>query len=641
MIPAIAIISVLPSLLQQIHLPSRLEPVPFTQVRLEDAFWAPRLETNRLKTVPHNIRTCESTGRLANFARAAGLEPGEFQGIYFNDSDVFKMIEGASYTLAGHPDPALEADLDRIIAKIAAAQQPDGYLNTYYTLVEKGKRWTDLPVKHELYCAGHLFEAAVAHFQATGKRTLLDVARRYADHIDSVFGPEKQHGVAGHEEIELALVKLHRITGEKRYLDLAKFFLDERGRDCKRKLYGDYCQDHLPVREQSDIRGHAVRAMYLYTGVADAAALTGDPGFIGAMDRLWQNVVYKKMYITGGIGPSAHNEGFTVDYDLPNDSAYAETCASIGMALWNHRLFLLHGEGRFGDVLEQVLYNGLLSGVSLDGEKFFYVNPLASRGRHHRQPWFDCACCPTNIVRFLPSLGGYVYARKEDSLWVNLYIAGKAKIPMPAAGAVQVVQETDYPWSGKVRLRIEPENEAAPEFTLALRIPGWCRGAAASLNGAPIDMAAAVKGILPIRRLWKKGDAVDLDLPMPVRRVESHPAVKGNQGRVALRRGPLVYCLEGADHSISVRRIALPRDAQIEAEHVPSLLGGVTVLRGAGVVSEPSGWSEEDLYREAPAPKKVAVTAIPYYAWDHRQPGEMVVWIPEDPALAEKTSDRH
>jgi DUF1680 family protein len=607
-----------------------LNPVPFTQVKIEDRFWAPRIETNRKVTLPHNIKECETTGRIRNFAIAAGLEKGNFEGIYFNDSDVYKMLEGAAYTLAVHPDPALDRKLDDVIGKIAAAQQPDGYLNTYYTLVEKGKRWTDLPVKHELYCAGHLFEAAVAHFQATGKRSFLDVARKLADHIDSVFGPEKMHGVPGHEEIELALVKLHRVTGEKRYLELAKFFLDERGRYCGRKPYGDYCQDHLPVREQSDIVGHAVRAMYLYSGVADAARLTGDKGFIDAMERVWRNVTLKKMYVTGGIGPSASNEGFTVDYDLPNDTAYAETCASIGMALWSHRLLLLHGEGRFGDVLEQVLYNGLLSGVSLSGDRFFYVNPLASRGGHHRQAWFGCACCPTNVVRFLPSLPGYVYATKGDSVWVNLYIAGSARIPLGKA-EVGLVQATRYPWDGKVRIEVDPGE--AGDLEIALRVPGWCAGAACRVNGAPVDAAAVRAGYLHIRRAWKKGDAIDLDLPMPVRRIESHPSVKENRGKVALARGPIVYCLEGVDHAVNVRSIAIPREADLRTEERPDLLGGVVAIRGKGIIADPSGW-EDALYRGARS-KEIEITAVPYHVWDHRAAGPMVVWIPETSVLAE------
>lgn len=615
-----------------------IQPIPFTQVRIADAFWAPRIETNRSKTLPHNIKTCESTGRVANFAVAAGLEEGKFQGIYFNDSDVYKMLEGAAYTLASHPDPDLDRKLDEIIAKIAAAQRPDGYLNTYYTLVEPGKRWTDLPVKHELYCAGHLFEAAVAHYQATGKRNLLDVATKYADHIDSVFGPEKRHGVPGHEEIELALVKLSRVTGEKRYLALSKFFLDERGRSCGRELYGEYCQDHLPVREQSDIVGHAVRAMYLYSGVADVARLTGDRGFIDAMERVWRNVVQKKMYVTGGIGPSAHNEGFTVDYDLPNDSAYAETCASIGMALWNQRLFLLHGEGRFTDVMEQVMYNGLLSGVSLEGDKFFYVNPLASHGRHHRQAWFDCACCPTNVVRFLPSIGGYVYAQRgESELYVNLYIAGSAKWPLGERNEVTLKQETSYPWSGKVHVTVEPK--VASDFTVMLRIPGWCRGATAAVDGKPVDMSSVRNGYLPIDRKWEKS-AIDLDLPMPARRIEAHPQVVEDRGKVALARGPLIYCLEAVDHSTPIRRISLPREAKLEVEERPSLLNGVTVIRAMGVTAEAAAWDESALYREAEAERPVSIVAVPYYAWDHRSPGEMVVWIPESPALAESPPPR-
>lgn len=615
--------------------PSRkLRPVPFTEVRLTDSFWAPRIEVNRQKTVPHNIATCEGTGRIANFARAGGLEEGAFQGIYFNDSDVYKMIEGVSYTLASRRDPELEARLDGIIAKIAAAQWEDGYLNTYYTLVEKGKRWTDLPAKHELYCAGHLFEAAVAHWRATGKRTLLDVACRLADHIDRMFGPGKKAGVSGHEEIELALVKLHEATEEPRYLRLAQHFIDERGRANGRALYGEYCQDHLPVREQGDIVGHAVRATYLYSGVADVASYTGDAGLIGAMDRLWRSVTTRKMYVTGGIGPSASNEGFTVDYDLPNESAYAETCASIGMALWSHRLFLLHGEGRFADVFEQVVYNGLLSGIALDGERFFYVNPLASRGKHHRQPWFDCACCPTNVVRFLPSVGGYFYALSEGVVWAILYASSEASLTVSAAGGatcrVRLAQETIYPWSGDVKLRVDPEQPAA--FTLQLRIPRWCQGAVASVNGAPVE-ARVEHGFLPLVREWRAGDRVELHLPMTVDRLEAHPAVQGNLGRVALRRGPVVYCLEAVDNGGRVSDLALPRDANLEAFWLSSFPGGAMVLHGRGQRASAGEW-EDVLYRDAATVPSVEITAVPYHAWDNRAPGEMVVWIPETAALA-------
>ncbi|MBI4607338.1 MAG: glycoside hydrolase family 127 protein [Planctomycetes bacterium] len=617
--------------------PSRkLRPVPFTEVRLQDSFWAPKIETNRRKTVPHNIRSCEETGRISNFAKAGGKEPGEFKGICFDDSDVYKMLEGASYTLALRPDRDLEEKLDEIIAKLAAAQQPDGYLNTYYTLVEKGKRWTDLPNKHELYCAGHLFEAAVAHHGATGKRTLLDVARRFADHIDRTFGPGKKSGVPGHEEIELALVKLYEATREERYLKLAGYFVDERGRHTDRKPYGDYCQDHLPVREQSEIAGHAVRAMYLYSGVADVAAYTGDRALVDAMERLWRDVTQRKMYVTGGIGPSAHNEGFTVEYDLPNQSAYSETCASIGMALWNQRLFLLHGDGRYSDVLEQVLYNALLAGVALDGERFFYVNPLASRGRHHRQPWFGCACCPTNVVRFLPSVPGYFYASSDDGVWVNLYGASETVVAFGPRGRerrVTVRQETEYPWSGRVVVRVEPEGGPL-EMSLRLRVPAWCAAPRYRVGGGAFAPAAAARGFLEVRREWGVGDSVELDLPMDVQRLETHPAVKGNQGRVALRRGPVIYCLEAADNGGSAYDLALPRDEPFETVHRPDLLGGVTVLKGHGVRARLAAW-EGRLYRSVADPEKVEVTAVPYCVWDNREPGPMAVWIPESAGLAQ------
>ena len=452
----------------------KLSAVPFTAVKVQDEFWAPRIRINREKSLPHNFKWCEQTGRFSNFAKAGGLAEGKFQGIYFNDSDVYKVLEGAAYSLADHPDPVLDKMTDDAIAKIASAQQKDGYLNTFFTLAQPGKRWTNLSAMHELYCAGHMIEGAVAHYRATGKKTFLDVAVKFADHIDREFGPGRRPDPCGHEEIELALVKLFQATGEKRYFDLARFFVDTRGDSSKRKTWGPYCQDHTPVRKQSEIVGHAVRAMYLYAGVADVAAYSGDKELIEAMDRLWQDVVKRKMYITAGIGARHEGEAFGNAYELPNDSAYCETCAAIGLALWAHRLNLMHGDAQYADVLERALYNGILSGIGLDGEHFFYVNPLASGGKHHRQPFFDCACCPSNVVRFVPSLPGYVYATGENAIYVNLYVAGKATVPL-GDNSVTITQETKYPWDGKVKLTIEPKK--AGEFAVCLRIPDWCKGA--------------------------------------------------------------------------------------------------------------------------------------------------------------------
>ena len=505
----------------------RLSAVPFTAVNFADAFWAPRLETNRQKSLPHNFQWCEQTGRIANFAKAGGLAQGKFEGIYFNDSDVYKVLEGASYALAQHADPALDRTVDDVIAKIAAAQGEDGYLNTYFTLVKPNDRWTDLPSKHELYCAGHLFEAAAAHFRATGKRTLLDVAVRFADCIDGIFGPGKRYGVPGHEEIELGLVKLYQVTGQKRYLDLARFFLDVRGDSSKRKIAGPYCQDHVPVRQQSEVVGHAVRAMYLYAGVADMAAYTGDQGFVDAMHRIWQDVAQRKMYVTGGIGARHQGEAFGDPYELPNATAYCETCAAIGLALWSHRMNLMHADAQYADVLERVLYNGVLSGIDMDGKHFFYVNPLSSAGNHHRQPFYPCACCPTNVVRLVPSLPGYVYAQDGQSIYVNLYVAGSGQVPLGDA-KIKITQQTRYPWDGAVKLTVDPGEPRA--FTIRLRIPGWCRDATVAVNGQPVASPTIEKGYACLERPWKPGDTIELGLPMPVDRIEAHPAGRGRPG---------------------------------------------------------------------------------------------------------------
>lgn len=513
---------------------SQINAIPFSDVNISDEFWSPRQKTNSDKTVPHELDQCNTTGRISNFAKAAGLVEGNFEGIFFNDSDVHKLVEAASYTLHTHPNPAWEGELDEVIDKIAKSQQSDGYLNSYFTLVEPEKKWQNLGMMHELYCAGHLFEAGVAHYQATGKQKLLDVACRLADLIDNTFGEGKRDGLPGHQGIELALVKLARVTGEKRYMSLAEYFVTKRGhrpivfekelenpdlpgglgayqhhytRDGKYE--GTYSQAHLPIQEQTECVGHAVRAMYLYAGAADIASETGDTEITDALDALWQNVE-KRLYITGGVGPSGHNEGFTQDYELPNFSAYAETCASIGLIFWAHRMFLLNGESRFVDVLETALYNGALSGISLEGTDFFYQNPLASRGGRHRNPWFGCACCPPNIARLLGSLGQYIYAQDGNDVWVNLYVGGNASTTVAGNVPLNISQETDYPWSGDVKITVNPEKSA--NFSLNLRVPSWCNNFDISINGESYNEKNTDNGYLSIEKLWRSNDTVELKL---------------------------------------------------------------------------------------------------------------------------------
>jgi DUF1680 family protein len=619
-------------------------------VELTDTFWSARQKANREGTLVANFEQCEKTGRFANFIKAAKGE-GKYEGLFFNDSDVYKAMEGACYVLAHTKDAALDARLDELIASIAAAQRPDGYLNAYYTLNEPGKEWSDLPQKHEMYCAGHLIEAAVAHHQATGKRTFLDVAIRLADHIDARFGPPpKRNGICGHEEIELALLKLWKHTGETRYRDLAAYFLAQRGHSqqvgaagsagAERPLFGEYCQDHAPLETQEHVVGHAVRAMYFYCAATDLGAMTGEARYTPALDRVWDDLTTTKMYLTGGIGNSAANEGFTTPYDLPNDSAYAETCAGIGLVLWGHRMAMLHGaEGaRYMDVVERGLYNGVVSGVSLDGRRFFYVNPLGSRGNHHRQDWFACACCPPNILRLVEQVGGMVYATGPDALYVNLYAASKATASLPsAAGApvpVTVEQRTNYPWDGDVRVVLTLPAPAT--FDVRLRVPAWCRAIESRVNDAPSE-GRQEAGYLTVRREWKSGDTVFVRFPMPVERVYSNPAVQGNVGRAAFQRGPIVYCFEHADNTkVPVRQAAIPAGAEVRAEQLPGLLGGVTVLRAKAQI--PSGAGDGALYAPADA-RSVTMTAIPYFAWDNREPGEMLVWMPETLALAERPLD--
>jgi hypothetical protein len=623
----------------------QLTPVPFTHVKLTDAFWRPRIEANRAATLPKEFEMCETTGRIAAFDlkwKKGDPNPPHI----FWDSDVAKWIEAAAYSLATDPDAELDDLLDFVIAKIAKAQRKDGYLNTHYIVFERAKldrRWTNLRDAHELYCAGHLIEAAVAHFQATGKRTLLDVMCRYADYIDSVFGrgKGKRRGYCGHQEIELALVKLYHVTGRKRYLKLAQYFIDERGHqphyfDIEAKGRGqdprafhfksyEYNQSHLPVRKQSVVTGHAVRAMYMYAAMADLANETGDETLLAACERLWHSVVNERMYITGGIGPAARNEGFTYAYDLPDETAYAETCAAIGMAFWNHRLLQFQGDGKYADVLERELYNGTISGVSLDGTKFFYENPLASNGHHHRQDWFDCACCPPNIARMIASIGGYFYSTSDDGAWVHLYASGMAEMQV-AGDKLQIEQKTNYPWDGKIELTLTLDQPK--HFALRLRVPGWCKKHKLRINQSPITNYPVESGYLIIEREWHRGDVVTLDLDMPSRLTRANPNVRQMIGRVTIERGPLVYCLEAADNAIApLDRIELPLDAKWQASHEPELLGGVTVLRAKAQVMDAS-WGNGLYVRAKPVKRKtVEIVAVPYCVWDNRAPGEMRVWL--------------
>ncbi|MHB9026414.1 MAG: glycoside hydrolase family 127 protein [Armatimonadota bacterium] len=643
----------------------RFFPVPFTDVRIDDAFWAPRLRTNREKSIPYVYEQCKDTGRIDAFR--LNWKPGaEHQPHIFWDSDVAKWLEGACYSLTTHPDPTVAAMVEETVALIAAAQQPDGYLNTYYTTVEPEKRWTNLRDCHELYCAGHLIEAAVAHFQATGSRKLLDALCRYADYIDTVFGvePGKQRGYCGHEEIELALVKLYHATGEERYLRLSRYFVEERGqqpyffveeargRGEQPGYLMEELQAHAPVREQTTPVGHAVRAMYLYSAMADLAHELGDPTLLDACRRLWGEVIEKHLYLTGGIGSGIWGESFWGEYQLPNEQAYAETCAAIGLVFWSHRLLQFDCDGRYADVLEQALYNGVISGVSRDGMFFFYENPLASFGDQHRKPWYGCSCCPTNLVRLFASLGDYIYSTSDDGLAVHLYIQGEMEAALPTGGRITLRQQTDYPWDGQVRLALEPSTPG--EFTLRLRVPGWCRGFRLHVNGQPAE-APRERGYLCIRRQWTAGDVVELALAMPVELVEPHPSVVYNTERVALRRGPLVFCIEEVDQEREARRVILPRQPELSCRFDPDLLGGVMIIEGEALMANDALWKtlapqmihlqpfrqpiaetmandniQGCLYRPT-APLEATPTrllAIPYYAWDNRKSGDMLVWIP-------------
>lgn len=580
----------------------------FSNVQLTDNFWSPRLKNHASTTLPVCIEQIEDkTGRIRNFENAA-KGTGEHSGIFYDDSDVYKALEGMAYSLINNPDPELEKKCDDWIAKIAASQQPDGYINTFYTLTGIDKRWTNMD-KHEMYCAGHMIEAAIAYYKATGKRTLLDVSIRMADHMMGLFGPGKRHWVPGHEEIELALVKLYEVTGEEKYLDFAYWLLEERGHGHGSKgsegIWNPlYYQDVVPVRELEEITGHAVRAMYLFCGMADVAALKGDNGYIEALDRLWDDVVLRKMYITGGIGSSRQNEGFTEPYDLPNYEAYCETCASVGMVFWNSRMHQLTGDAKYIDVMERSMYNGALAGISLDGDRFFYVNPLASHGNHHRREWYGTACCPSQISRFLPSIGNYIYGVSDKAIWVNLFIGNTAEINTGKESFI-IRQETDYPWNGTVEFNIESLNKTMKK-EFRLRIPDWCNKFTVTVNDETVENIPLEKGFAVIDRKWKNSDKLILTMDMPVEVIAADPRVKENTGKRAIQRGPLVYCMEEIDNP-SFDNLFLSPDMEFTSNFNESLLQGVVTI---------STGKDND-----------SILFVPYYAWDNREAGQMKVWV--------------
>jgi DUF1680 family protein len=617
-----------------------IQPVPFTEVQLTDAFWAPKVQVNASVTIPYVLRMCREHGRINNFLRAAKKLPGDSTTVFpFDDTDVYKVIEGASYSLQVKKNPQLELYLDSLIAIIGAAQEPDGYLYTFRTIHAAkphewigSRRWEkEEELSHELYNSGHLFEAAVAHYQATGKKNLLDIALKNANLLVKDFSYGKEERYPGHQIVETGLVKLYRVTGEKKYLDLAKFFLDIRGPKGEA-----YSQSDKKVVEQHEAEGHAVRAAYMYSGMADVAALTGDQRYLSAIDDIWTDVVNKKLYITGGIGATGNGEAFGAAYDLPNMSAYAETCASIANVYWNNRMFLLHGNAAYIDVLERTLYNGLLAGVSLSGDRFFYPNPLASLGQHQRSAWFSCACCISSMTRFLPSMPGYIYAQNDNDVYVNLFVSNTAQIQL-AKGTVEIQQQTAYPWEGQVNMLIDPRTNN--RFNLRIRIPGWAKQqpvpgtlyhfaanrrpqVTIQVNGQAVEYREE-NGYAVLQRSWKKGDKVTVALPMEVQRILAGNAVNADKDRFALQRGPLVYCIEGADYAdSSVQSIVVDSARPVKTTFREDLLNGVTVLTTEGSTTARRENSDQLVTRQ------VQVTAIPYYAWCNRGPNEMEVWIP-------------
>ncbi len=636
------------------------------QVHINDHFWSQYQQLVKDVVIPYQydalhdrVPDAEPSRAIRNFEIAAGRQDGEFHGFVFQDTDVAKWIEAVGYSLMLSPDPKLEQMTDDVIALIAEAQGEDGYLNTYFTIKEPDKRWTNLVDCHELYTAGHMIEAGVAYYEATGKRQLLDVVCRLADYIDEQFGPKpgQMRGYDGHQEIELALVKLYRLTKEERYLKLSQFFIDERGQEPnylkqewekrgRYSFYGgkpqerinlEYCQAHQPVREQKVATGHAVRAVYMYTAMADLARLTEDERLHEACRTLWRNIVDRQMYITGGIGSTRHGEAFTFDYDLPNDTIYSETCAAVGMVFFAHRMLQLEPRGEYGDIMERALYNNVIGGMSQDGKHYFYVNPLEvwPAASHHnpdrehvkpvRQKWFGCSCCPPNVARLIASLGQYVYTNDERTIYSHLFIGSESTLHVSGA-EVTVQQTTNYPWDGTTRFSFKMEQPVA--FTLALRLPDWCQNGALLVNGETVSYDAILRdGYVYIEREWSAEDTVEWRLQMDVQIVYAHPELRANAGRVALQRGPLVYCVEEADNGGQLASLAIMTGASLEASSEATLLGGCTVIKGQAI-REQNTDSDSGLYRlQPPARTEQSFTAVPYFLWGNRGEGEMTVWL--------------
>jgi hypothetical protein len=597
-----------------------------------DGFWERRRNDVREVMLPAQYEKLETTGRLANFRRTAAGEQGSFEGLYFNDTDVYKWLEAAAWVLAIDDDPVLDELVDKVIAEVEAAQQPDGYLDNFYTLGGLDKKWTELVRTHELYCAGHLIQAAVAHHRATGKTNLLDIARRFADNICDTLGPAesgRRPGTDGHEIIEMAMVELARDTGDQRYLEQAKYFLDARGHG----LAGgdEYHQDHKPFREQDDIVGHAVRAVYLNAGAADIYAETGDAAILVALERLWQSMATGRIYVSGGIGSRYEGEAFGKDYELPNARSYNETCAAIGSVMWNWRMLLLTGDAKYADLMEHTLYNAVISGISIDNRTYLYENPLADDGTKRREEWFYCSCCPPNGARTFASLPGYFATTSGEGIWVHLYGECETVVELSEGKTVRLNQRTRYPWDGRVEITVDGEGD----FTLFLRIPGWCaHGATAEVNGEPIHDGVTPGSYLAIDRSWKPGDLIELNLLMTPRVVEAHPHVAEDDGKVAVLRGPILFCAEAADNpGVDPRDIGIKPNTVFNAEHLSDTLHGVTVLRTTGVVERVDPNWEGQLYRpanESPrrsSPETFQLTLIPYFAWGNRKHGPMEVWL--------------